>query len=115
MGVRRYFCQCMETKTKTFSTYEKKGPYPPPPPNRENDAQNKKQCLSLKEKPIHMEKKAPIRGGKSLKNAYQIENFLFSWGGGGATAYSCSSLFGNCSSCNYIKIHSKMHQIEIFL
>ena len=85
MGVRRYFCQ-WRPRLKHSPHKEKKRPYhpppPPPPPNRENDSQNKKQCLLLKEKPIHMENKAPIRGGKSLKKAHQIENFLFSWGGG---------------------------------
>ena len=114
MGVRRYFCQ-WRPKLKHSPHKEKKGPYPSPLPNGENDSQKRSNAFPPKKEPIHMEKKAPInkRGEKPQKSPpnKKIPFFL----GGGATAYSCSPPFKNCSSCNYIKIHSKMHQIELFL
>ena len=84
----------------------------------------RKKIPKSRNKALHIEKKAPIRGQKP--------SWIFLQGGGGARFYSppppplllahmiksdyqMRNNFENYLSHNYVKIHSRLHLIELFL
>ena len=108
---------------KTKSHNEKKAPSPPLPhgakmaPKKRNKAPQRKKNLYMKKRPLH----------KREKGAPQIDCFLGGSGGGQATTLvtplcapmsKCDNemhnIFDNYSPLIYIKIHFRIHPIELF-